>query len=104
MILTMNSGSSHNALRVFATTNITEDLNKSSMPISTIEPFSSNMLSSSHNRATPVTATAFHPHRMMLACSVLGEGHVSLFKCVGQDGRPAEEKPRTPGIVREWDA
>ncbi|PSK34930.1 WD repeat-containing protein mip1 [Elsinoe australis] len=98
------TGSSHNALRVFATTNITDDLNKSSVPISTIEPFSSNMLSSSHNRATPVTATAFHPHRMMLACSVLGEGHVSLFKCVGQDGRPAEEKPRTPGIVREWDA
>ncbi|KAJ4520517.1 Target of rapamycin complex 1 subunit kog1 [Exophiala dermatitidis] len=27
---------------------------------------------------TPIVATAYHPHRMLLACSALGDGHVSL--------------------------
>ncbi|KAF4553212.1 Target of rapamycin complex 1 subunit mip1-like protein [Elsinoe fawcettii] len=89
------TGSSHNALRVFSTNNITSDVNTSSRPISTIEPGTSTLLAgSTHNRATPITATAFHPHRMMLACSVLGEGQVNLFKCVGQDGQQAEIKAK----------
>ena len=33
---------------------------------------------SNHN---PVVATAYHPHRMMLACAALGDSHVSLLGC-----------------------
>lgn len=98
------TGSSHNALRVFSTASVTADVNTSSAPISVIEPFSS-MLSTSHNRAAPVIATAFHPHRLMLACSVLGEGNVSLFKCVGANGKDVDgDRDRgSSGVVREWD-
>jgi regulator-associated protein of mTOR len=31
-------------------------------------------------RIAPITATAFHPHRMMLACGAVNDGHVNLFK------------------------
>jgi regulator-associated protein of mTOR len=27
----------------------------------------------------PIVATAYHPHRMLLACAALGDGHVSLM-------------------------
>ncbi|MCJ1431606.1 hypothetical protein MMC27_000961 [Xylographa pallens] len=33
------------------------------------------------NRTNPIAATAFHPHRMMLACSSLHDDHISLFTC-----------------------
>ena len=36
-------------------------------------------------RNAPITATAFHPHRMMLACGAVNDGHVNLFKCYAQD-------------------
>ena len=98
----MYSGSSHNAPRVFSTATVTNDANHSSAPISVIEPFSS-MLGSSHNRNAPVIAAAFHPHRLMLACSVLGEGNVSLFKCVGQNGKDSEGERVSSGVVREWE-
>ncbi|KAF2220211.1 raptor N-terminal caspase like domain-containing protein [Elsinoe ampelina] len=100
------TGTSHNALRVFSTTNIGSDIKESSKPITTIEPGASNLLSgSTHNRATPITATAFHPHRMMLACSVLGEGQVNIFKCVSRDGRSTELRPKaSTNYVREWDS
>ncbi len=28
---------------------------------------------------SPIVATAYHPHRMLLACAALGDGHVSLM-------------------------
>jgi regulator-associated protein of mTOR len=31
--------------------------------------------------AGPVVATAYHPHRMLLACAARGDGHVSLVSC-----------------------
>ena len=39
------------------------------------------------SRAAPVSATAFHPHRMMLACAALGDSRVSLYACA--EGRGA---------------
>ena len=97
-----NSGSSHNAVRLFSTNKISEDAEKGSKPLSTIEPFSNflhtNVLSS--HRPTPIAATAFHPHRMMLACSTLTDGHVSLFKCAEREGVSG----RSNGVVQEWDA
>jgi regulator-associated protein of mTOR len=39
----------------------------------------------------PITATAFHPHRMMIAGAGLGEGDVGIFKCrIGKVDRAAE--------------
>lgn len=38
------------------------------------------------SRAAPVASTAFHPHRMMLACSALGDSRVSLYKCAERKG------------------
>ena len=31
------------------------------------------------SRKTPIVATAYHPHRMLLACAGLSDGHVSLI-------------------------
>lgn len=31
------------------------------------------------SRKTPIVATAYHPHRMLLACAGLNDGHVSLI-------------------------
>ncbi|KAK3700331.1 Target of rapamycin complex 1 subunit kog1 [Vermiconidia calcicola] len=37
-------------------------------------------------RNAPITSTAFHPHRMMLACGAVNDGHVNLFRCKGVPG------------------
>lgn len=49
-------------------------------------------------RNAPITATAFHPHRMMMACGAVNDGHVNLFKCEAVK----EEKRDGGGIVDEW--
>ena len=33
------------------------------------------------SNAAPVVATAYHPHKMLLGCSTLGDNHVSLLTC-----------------------
>ena len=33
------------------------------------------------SRKTPIVATAYHPHRMLLACAGLNDGHVTLISC-----------------------
>ena len=48
--------------------------------LNTLEPYSSFLHSV---RGTPIAATAFHPHRMMLACAAVGGSHVNLFGCAG---------------------
>ena len=46
--------------------------------LNTLQPYSSFL----HNtRSTPIAATAFHPHRMMLACAAKDSNHVNLFAC-----------------------
>ena len=47
-------------------------------------------------RTAPITATAFHPHRLMLACGAVNDGHVNLFKC---EATASEEKT---GVVDDW--
>ncbi|KAK5164237.1 Target of rapamycin complex 1 subunit kog1 [Saxophila tyrrhenica] len=49
-------------------------------------------------RNAPITATAFHPHRMMLACGAVNDGHVNLFRC-GRSGGGAKEGR---GLVEVW--
>jgi len=46
--------------------------------LNSIEPYSSFL---QHNRSNPISTTAFHPHRMMLACSALHDNHINLFTC-----------------------
>lgn len=46
--------------------------------LSSFEPLS---LSRQQSRAAPISATAFHPHRMMLACASLNDAYVTLYSC-----------------------
>ncbi|KZF19270.1 WD-repeat protein Mip1 [Xylona heveae TC161] len=46
--------------------------------LSSVEPYSSFL---HQNRTSPISATAFHPHRMMLACSALNDTNINLFSC-----------------------
>jgi regulator-associated protein of mTOR len=52
-------------------------------PLTTVKPHT-NFLQ--QNRPSPVTGLAFHPHRMMLACSGAGDNHISLFCCDSKGG------------------
>jgi regulator-associated protein of mTOR len=58
-------------------------------------------------RNAPITATAFHPHRMMLACGAVNDGHVNLFRCDVDESvdKPPPPHPlphQGPGVVEEW--
>ncbi|CAK1358784.1 WD repeat-containing protein mip1 [Cercospora beticola] len=69
-------------------------------PLSKFEPYMSYLRAGlgATARNAPITATAFHPHRMMLACGAVNDGHVNLFKCDIE-----EERVRNgDGIVEEW--
>ncbi|KAF2485970.1 raptor N-terminal caspase like domain-containing protein [Neohortaea acidophila] len=66
--------------------------------LSSFEPYMSYLRLAATPRNAPITATAFHPHRMMLACGAVNDGHVNLFKCEAT----AEEKQG--GVVDEWKA
>jgi regulator-associated protein of mTOR len=69
------SGTSHHAVKVF---------NFDGTELSRVEPYYSFL---NHTKGTPITSTAFHPHRMMLACAAKGDYHVNLFAC-GDEGLP----------------
>jgi len=46
--------------------------------LSSFEPYSSFLHQS---RGSPIAATAFHPHRMMIAGAALGDTHVNIYAC-----------------------
>ena len=48
--------------------------NTNGEPLGVFEPVTGML----RNRRSPLVATAYHPHRMLLACAGLGDGHVSL--------------------------
>lgn len=52
--------------------------NMSGAPLSAFQPSTSFM---GGTRSAPISATTFHPHRMMVAAGALGDNHVSLFEC-----------------------
>lgn len=64
--------------------------------LSSFEPYMSYLRLANVSRHAPITATAFHPHRMMLACGAINDGHVNLFKCEAT----ADEKQGA--VVEEW--
>jgi regulatory associated protein of mTOR len=73
-VLTFDSGTGNHAVKVF---------NFEGRELSRVEPYSSFLHQA---RQAPIATTAFHPHRMMLACAARGDNHVNLFTC-------AEKKP-----------
>lgn len=71
-------------------------------PLSKFEPYMSYLRLGGLGggvRNAPITATAFHPHRMMLACGAVNDGHVNLFKCDVDEERHVRN---ADGIVEEW--
>ena len=58
------------------------------LPLSSFEP-SGNLWTATRN--VPVSALAFHPHRMMLAASSYNDGHVNLYTY----------DDRKPSVVKE---
>ncbi|KAL2812425.1 raptor N-terminal caspase like domain-containing protein [Aspergillus granulosus] len=46
--------------------------------LSTFEPYSSFL---HHNRSSPISSTAFHPHRTLFACAALNDHHINLVNC-----------------------
>lgn len=46
--------------------------------LSNYEPYSSFL---HQNRSAPISSTAFHPHRTLLACSALHDNHINLVSC-----------------------
>ncbi|KAN0068879.1 Raptor N-terminal CASPase like domain containing protein [Elaphomyces granulatus] len=46
--------------------------------LSSIEPYTGFL---HHNRSSPISSTAFHPHRTLLACAALHDNHINLVAC-----------------------
>ncbi|KAL4926803.1 ubiquitin-binding TORC1 subunit KOG1 [Aspergillus undulatus] len=46
--------------------------------LSTYEPHSSFL---NNNRSSPISSTAFHPHRTLFACAALNDNHINLVSC-----------------------
>ncbi|KAF2163018.1 hypothetical protein M409DRAFT_26465 [Zasmidium cellare ATCC 36951] len=86
------TGGKDHTVRVYSTSNIS-----SGKSISSFEPYMSFVRGLNTPRNAPITATAFHPHRMMLACGAVNDGHVNLFKCDVE-----EEAKKTGGVVDEY--
>ncbi|KAL9086749.1 MAG: hypothetical protein Q9159_003968 [Coniocarpon cinnabarinum] len=79
---TLRSLSVHEHAPVFATGTERHSIKVHSMrgaPLSSLHPYASFM---QHSRTSPISATSFHPHRMMLACAALNDTHINLFSCV----------------------
>ncbi|KAI5464109.1 raptor N-terminal caspase like domain-containing protein [Mariannaea sp. PMI_226] len=78
---TLRTASTHEHLPVFAvgTSNHTVKMfNLDGNELSTVEPYSSFL---QQNRSSPISATAFHPHRPILGCAARGDHHINLFTC-----------------------
>lgn len=43
-----------------------------------MEPYSSFL---GQNRGSPISATSFHPHRMVMGAAARGDHHINLFTC-----------------------
>lgn len=83
---TLRTASTHEHLPIFSvgtSAHIVKVYNFDGQELSRMEPYSSFL---QQNRGAPVSATAFHPHRMILGCAARGDHHINLFTC-------AQEKP-----------
>ncbi|KAI0602730.1 raptor N-terminal caspase like domain-containing protein [Biscogniauxia sp. FL1348] len=83
---TLRTASTHEHLPVFSvgtSAHTVKVFNFDGHELSRMEPYSSFLQQS---RGAPISATAFHPHRMILGCAARGDHHLNLFTC-------ATEKP-----------
>lgn len=84
------TGGADHTIRMYNTTDL--------KPLSVAEPYMSYLrLAQSSSRFAPITATAFHPHRLMLATGAVNDGHVNLFRC-----EVAERAEGRKGVVEDW--
>ncbi|KAK4239166.1 raptor N-terminal caspase like domain-containing protein [Achaetomium macrosporum] len=77
----LRTASTHEHLPVFAvgtSSHLVKIFDLDGHEITRVEPYSSFLQG---HKAGPLTATAFHPHRMLLGCAARGGHHVSLFAC-----------------------
>ena len=71
--------------------------------LSSAEPYMSYLRLANVPRHAPITATAFHPHRMMLACGAVNDGHVNLFRGEVTEGERKGGRGGGVGVVvEEW--
>ncbi|KAL8413347.1 hypothetical protein RB594_004823 [Gaeumannomyces avenae] len=81
---TLRTASMHEHLPVFSvgtSAHVVKVFNLDGKELSRVEPYSSFL----QNRGLPISATAFHPHRMILGCAARGDHHVNLFRCSKAD-------------------
>lgn len=53
--------------------------------LSRAEPYSSFLQG---HKGTPITTTAFHPHRMLLGCAARGDNTFNIFGCGREKAGP----------------
>ncbi|KAF2763872.1 hypothetical protein EJ03DRAFT_332367 [Teratosphaeria nubilosa] len=95
------TGSSDHTIRVYNTSELRR--------LSTAEPYMSYLRTAivgggaglHGSRAAPITAMAFHPHRTLLACGAVNDGHVNLFRC---EATEKEDGKGVSRVVEEWRA
>ncbi|KAI1449068.1 raptor N-terminal caspase like domain-containing protein [Annulohypoxylon stygium] len=81
---TLRTASTHEHLPVFSvgtSAHTVKVFNFDGNELSRMEPYSSFL---QQNRGAPISATAFHPHRMILGCAARGDQHINLFTCANQ--------------------
>ncbi|TVY91015.1 Target of rapamycin complex 1 subunit [Lachnellula willkommii] len=88
----LRTASTHEHLPVFAVgtgAHTVKVFNFEGKELSRVEPYSS-FLNQARQAPSPIAATAFHPHRMMLACAAMGNNHINLFTCAEKKGAVVE--------------
>ncbi|PSR85765.1 raptor N-terminal caspase like domain-domain-containing protein [Coniella lustricola] len=80
----LRTASVHEHLPVFSvgtSAHIVKLFNFQGKELSRVEPYSSFL---GQNRGSPISATAFHPHRMVMGAAARGDHHVNLFTCTNE--------------------
>jgi regulator-associated protein of mTOR len=79
----MSSGTQRHQVKIF---NV-----HTGVPVSQFEPYSGFL----GDRSAPISATAFHPHRLLIAAAAMHDNHVNLFSCRAND--------KVSKTVKLWD-
>ncbi|KAL2019584.1 hypothetical protein VTK56DRAFT_9481 [Thermocarpiscus australiensis] len=77
----LRTASTHEHLPVFAvgtSAHLVKVFDFDGNELSRLEPYSSFLQG---HKGTPIAATAFHPHRMLLGCAARGDNYISLYTC-----------------------
>ncbi|KAK0730004.1 raptor N-terminal caspase like domain-containing protein [Lasiosphaeris hirsuta] len=84
----LRTASTHEHLPVFAvgtSAHLVKVFDFDGHELSRLEPSSSFLQG---HKGTPIATTAFHPHRMVLACAARGDNHLNLFACGSEKTGP----------------